>query len=36
LALKGDWPKGVCPPLWDGNTAKRAVEFLRLREKKQS
>jgi UDP-N-acetylglucosamine 2-epimerase (non-hydrolysing) len=27
-ALKGDWPKGVCPPFWDGHTAERAVEKL--------
>lgn len=30
-ALSGDWPKGQCPPLWDGKTAVRAVEFLRQR-----
>ncbi len=31
-ALSGDWPKGICPPLWDGATALRAVECLRVRE----
>ena len=30
-ALSGDWPKGVCPPLWDGATAARAVEALKQR-----
>ncbi|MCH7538769.1 MAG: UDP-N-acetylglucosamine 2-epimerase (non-hydrolyzing) [Proteobacteria bacterium] len=30
-ALSGDWPKGVCPPLWDGKTAQRAVEALKQR-----
>jgi len=30
-ALSGDWPKGQCPPLWDGKTAARAVECLRQR-----
>ena len=29
--LKGDWPAGQCPPLWDGKTAERAVESLRRR-----
>jgi len=29
--LAGDWPKGECPPLWDGKTAQRAVECLRRR-----
>jgi UDP-N-acetylglucosamine 2-epimerase (non-hydrolysing) len=29
--LAGDWPTGQCPPLWDGKTAARAVEFLRRR-----
>ncbi len=29
--LSGDWPSGVCPLLWDGKTAARAVEFLRKR-----
>ncbi len=31
--LAGDWLKGSCPPLWDGNTAQRAVKSL---EKKLS
>ena len=26
--LDGKWHKGECPPLWDGNTAERAVECL--------
>lgn len=30
-ALAGNWPKGKRPPLWDGKTAGRAVEFLKLR-----
>ncbi len=30
-ALSGNWPKGVCPPLWDGKTAQRAVEALKQR-----
>jgi UDP-N-acetylglucosamine 2-epimerase (non-hydrolysing) len=25
------WPKGSCPPLWDGNTAERAVRALAAR-----
>ena len=29
--LAGNWPAGTCPPLWDGKTAGRAVEFLRRR-----
>jgi len=29
--MAGDWPHGVCPPLWDGKTASRAVESLRRR-----
>jgi UDP-N-acetylglucosamine 2-epimerase (non-hydrolysing) len=29
--LRGDWPAGQCPPLWDGKTAERAVESLRRR-----
>lgn len=29
--LAGSWPRGLCPPLWDGNTAERAVECLRRR-----
>ncbi len=35
-ALSGDWPKGVCPPLWDGATASRAVECLKIREQNRS
>ena len=35
-ALNGNWPKRVCPPLWDGKTAQRAVECLRNREENQS
>jgi UDP-N-acetylglucosamine 2-epimerase (non-hydrolysing) len=31
--LSGDWPTGQCPPLWDGGTAKRAVESLRKRSR---
>ncbi len=31
--LSGDWPTGICPPLWDGKTAERAVEHLRRRLK---
>ncbi len=31
LILSGGWTKGNCPPLWDGKTAQRAVEFLRKR-----
>lgn len=29
--LAGNWPKGQCPPLWDGKTAERAVECLKRR-----
>jgi UDP-N-acetylglucosamine 2-epimerase (non-hydrolysing) len=29
--LSGDWPKGQCPPFWDGKTAERAVESLKKR-----
>lgn len=29
--LAGDWPRGKCPPLWDGRTADRAVEALKRR-----
>ena len=32
-ALSGDWPKGICPPLWDGATAQRAVAALYRRTK---
>jgi UDP-N-acetylglucosamine 2-epimerase (non-hydrolysing) len=35
-ALGANWPKGVRPDLWDGATAKRAVEFLRIREQDRS
>ncbi len=35
-ALSGDWPKGVCPPLWDGVTAARAVKRLHARVLSQS
>jgi UDP-N-acetylglucosamine 2-epimerase (non-hydrolysing) len=31
MILSGDWPSGVCPPLWDGETAGRAVAALRSR-----
>ena len=27
-ALSGNWPKGHIPPLWDGKTAERIVEWL--------
>jgi UDP-N-acetylglucosamine 2-epimerase (non-hydrolysing) len=29
--LKGNWNKGSCPPLWDGQTAARAVRCLEKR-----
>jgi UDP-N-acetylglucosamine 2-epimerase (non-hydrolysing) len=29
--LSGKWPTGVCPPLWDGKTAGRAVGALHKR-----
>jgi len=31
--LAGDWPAGSRPPLWDGQTALRAVESLRRRSR---
>ena len=31
MILAGDWAKGVCPPLWDGKTADRAVSALEAR-----
>ena len=34
--LSGDWPKGECPPLWDGKTAERAVECLKSRSESAS
>jgi len=27
--LRGDYPRGICPELWDGNTASRVVASLR-------
>jgi UDP-N-acetylglucosamine 2-epimerase (non-hydrolysing) len=30
-ALSGDWPKGTCPPFWDGKTAERATLALKRR-----
>ncbi len=27
--LGGEWPRGLCPHLWDGNTAERVAESLR-------
>ena len=29
--LAGEWPQGTCPPLWDGQTASRAVAALKKR-----
>ena len=29
--IAGKWRSGVCPPLWDGKTAQRAVEALERR-----
>ena len=29
--MRGNWPSGSCPPLWDGQTAKRAAGALRQR-----
>lgn len=34
--LEGEWQKGECPPLWDGKSATRAVEFLRRRANQRS
>jgi UDP-N-acetylglucosamine 2-epimerase (non-hydrolysing) len=31
--LDGQWQAGICPPLWDGRTAERAVECLERRDK---
>lgn len=31
LVLSNDWPSGVCPDKWDGQTAQRAVAALRAR-----
>ena len=31
IALRGKWPKGSRPPLWDGKTARRAVSNLKKR-----
>ena len=31
LILEGKWQTGECPPLWDGNTAARAVACLEAR-----
>jgi len=31
--LRGDWQTGERPPLWDGNTAQRAVRCLERRSK---
>jgi UDP-N-acetylglucosamine 2-epimerase (non-hydrolysing) len=31
MILDGDWQKGSCPPLWDGETAARAVRALKAR-----
>jgi UDP-N-acetylglucosamine 2-epimerase (non-hydrolysing) len=30
-ALKGDWPTGQCPDLWDGDTASRVVADIEKR-----
>ncbi len=32
--LKGDWPSGSCPPMWDGKTAARAAAILRARSER--
>lgn len=29
--LSGNWPKGACPPFWDGKTAQRATAALKKR-----
>ena len=29
--MAGDWSSGICPPLWDGKTASRAVAALKRR-----
>jgi UDP-N-acetylglucosamine 2-epimerase (non-hydrolysing) len=29
--MAGDWPQGICPPLWGGKIASPAVESLRRR-----
>jgi hypothetical protein len=34
--LDGKWHKGNRPPLWDGKTAARAVEFLAKRVANQT
>ena len=31
--LDGNWPAGSCPPLWDGQTAERAVAALHRRSR---
>ena len=31
--LDGSWPRGSCPPFWDGKTAERAVAALKRRTK---
>ena len=31
MIMSGDWPKGSCPPLWDGKTAERAAACLKRR-----
>ena len=33
LVLEGKWQTGECPPLWDGNTAGRAVACLEARSR---
>ena len=35
VVLDGRWKPGECPPLWDGNTAQRAVECLKRRTGRQ-